>query len=174
MQDVYYNALRVAQNYIGKMGQSHAIYGGVIGGVLAIPAWIESDTPTIEHAVMMAILVLTLFIDWLTGTALARRSPVTERTSHVGNYSIIRDFIIVALCVMAIGLDYVCKTRSIIFAVFTAAFIWQNFYSVLGNVITLGWDKHFPFWLFNLIKRWVNDEVKSKQHKYFPKGDNKQ
>ncbi len=54
---------------------------------------------------------------------------------------------------------------------FTGAFIWQNFYSFLGNIAALGWSKYFPMWLFNLVQ----DEMVAKLHKYFPhgKGDKK-
>ncbi|WP_260290735.1 phage holin family protein [Pediococcus pentosaceus] len=168
MQEIYNMTLQMAQSYINKMIQSHAIYGGIIGAVLAIPAWVERDFPTREHGIMMGILLAVLVIDWLTGSQLAKRSPVSEKLSHTANISLIRDFIIVLMCGMAVGLDCVLNTKSFIFAIFTAAFIWQNFYSVLGNLITLGWGKYFPMWMFSLIEKWVQDEVRSKQNKYFP------
>lgn len=168
MQEIYNMTLQMAQSYINKMIQSHAIYGGAIGAMLAIPAWVEHDFPTKEHGIMMGILLVVLIIDWLTGSQLAKRSPVSEKLSHTANISLIRDFIIVLMCGMAVGLDCVLNTKSFIFAIFTAAFIWQNFYSVLGNLITLGWGKYFPMWMFSLIEKWVQDEVRSKQNKYFP------
>lgn len=172
MQEIYNTTLQIAQSYINKMIQSHAYYGSVIGVVLAIPAWVEHDFPTREHGIMIGILLAVLVIDWITGSQLAKRSPVSKKLSHTANISLIRDFIIVLMCAMAVGLDFVLNTKSFIFAIFTAAFIWQNFYSVLGNIITLGWGKYFPLWLFILIEKWVQDEVRSKQNKYFPmKGD---
>ncbi|MEJ1300129.1 phage holin family protein [Latilactobacillus sakei] len=89
----------------------------------------------------------------------------------LGIDALMRDFIIVVICACSIFLDFVFETESFIFAFFTGAFIWQNFYSFLGNIAALGWSKYFPMWLFNLVQ----DEMVAKLHKYFPhgKGDKK-
>lgn len=137
-----------------------------MGLAIAIPTWLFSDKPTVNHAVMIIILLGVFVLDWLTGTTLARRSPVKRRTSHAGIDALFRDFIIVLICSSAILLDFVFQTKSFIFAFFTAAFIWQNFYSFLGNVAALGWSRWFPMWLFKLIQ----DEMIVKLHKYFPTG----
>lgn len=65
------------------------------------------------------------------------------------------------------GMDFVLKSKSFLFAVFTAAFIAQNMNSVLSNVYVLGWNKYFPMWLFSLLK----DEIISKVKKYYQKGE---
>ena len=137
-----------------------------MGAIVAIPTWVFSSKPTVDHAVMIVILILTFMIDWFAGATLARRSPVKRRTSHAGIDALFRDFIIVLICSSAILLDFVFQTKSFIFAFFTAAFIWQNFYSFLGNVAALGWSRWFPMWLFKLIQ----DEMIVKLHKYFPTG----
>lgn len=173
MDDVMETAFYMLKSCFSKMGQSHAIYGSVIGAIVSIPAWIESDGISAEHIVMMIILGVILYLDRVTGKELAKRSPVKLKGSHVGNSSTIRNAVIVCICTISVGFDFVFKTRSFIFAIFTAAFIWQNFYSLLGNVITLGWGKYFPLWLFSLIEKWVEDEVRIKQNKYFPTGENR-
>lgn len=151
------------QRLIDKMVNDHSF---LVGVSIAIPTWVLSDTPTIDHAVMIGILILVFVLDWLTGTTLARQSPVKNRTSHAGIDALMRDFIIVVICACSIFLDFVFETESFIFAFFTGAFIWQNFYSFLGNIAALGWSKYFPMWLFNLVQ----DEMVAKINKYFPHG----
>lgn len=151
----------VIEEIIRKMTDNHSFTAGL---AVAIPTWIYSDRPTIDHAVMIGILLFTFFLDWITGTILAKRSPTRKLTSHQGIYTLMRDFLIITMCASSIGLDFVFESRSFIFAFFTAAFIWQNFYSFLGNVAALGWAKYFPIWLFKL----VHDEMLAKIEKYFP------
>lgn len=137
-----------------------------MGVAVAVPTWLFSTKPTVYHAVMIVILIGVFMLDWMAGATLARRSPVKHRTSHNGIEAIFRDFLIVMVCAISILLDFVFQTRSFIFAFFTGAFIWQNFYSFLGNIAALGWGNHFPMWLFSLIQ----DEMVVKLHKYFPAG----
>lgn len=137
-----------------------------MGVVFAVPTWLFSTKPTVYHAVMIVILIGVFMLDWLAGATLARHSPVRKRTSHDGIDALFRDFSIVVVCAGSILLDFVFQTGSFIFAFFTGAFIWQNFYSFLGNVAALGWSNHFPMWLFRLIQ----DEMIVKLHKYFPAG----
>jgi phage-related holin len=136
----------------------------LVGLTIAVPTWVFSEKPTIDHAVMIGILIFVFALDWLTGSTLARRSPVRQRTSHTAIEALIRDFVIVLICASSIFLDFVFESKSFIFAFFTGAFIWQNFYSFLGNIAALGWSNHFPMWLFNLVQ----DEMLAKLHKYFP------
>ncbi|WP_182437992.1 phage holin family protein [Bombilactobacillus bombi] len=159
-------------NLIDKMLQSHSFTAGLVIAVLQavqIPHWLYSDHVTIDHGVMLLILLFTFVLDWITGSMLSRRSPTQKLTSHAGIKAVERDFIIVSMCAFSIFLDFVFETKSFIFAFFTAAFIWQNFYSFLGNVAALGWDKYFPTWLFKMI----HDEMLAKLEKYFPNGKDK-
>lgn len=151
---------------LSKMSYDHSF---IFGFAIAIPTWLFSQTPTVEHAVMIGILIFTFVLDWLTGVTLAHKSTVVHRTSHVGINAFIRDFIIVLICAAAIGLDFVFETKSFVFAFFTGAFIWQNFYSFLGNVAALGWGKYYPMWLFKLIQ----GEMIAKLQKYFPDSKDK-
>lgn len=132
-----------------------------------IPGWVFHQGPTINHAVMIVVLVVVMCCDWLSGSVLAHRSPVMLHNSHYGNEAIIRDAIIVFICFGFMGMDFVLKSKSFLFAVFTAAFIAQNMNSVLSNVYVLGWNKYFPMWLFSLLK----DEIISKVKKYYQKGE---
>lgn len=166
MQEIYNTAMQVAQNYFNKMAQSYAFYAG-LAGIVAIPAWIKSEKLSVEHAILIMILIGVLTLDWITGRTLAQKSPVEKKTSHKGHNSVVKYGAILTLCALAVGLDFVFKTKSYVFAFITCALIWTNFYSFLGNVAALGWGKWFPLWLFNLIK----DEMETKIEKYFPKGD---
>lgn len=156
---------------VNKMLQSHSFAAGLLVAVLqaaSIPHWLYSDHLTIDHGIMLLILLFTFVLDWITGSMLSRRSPTKKLTSHAGIKAIERDFIIVSMCAFSIFLDFIFESKSFIFAFFTGAFIWQNFYSFLGNVAALRWGKYFPLWLFRLI----HDEVMAKLQKYFP--DDKQ
>lgn len=135
---------------------------------VAVPTWVNHRGPTREHGVMIGILLFTFFLDWITGITLAHRSPVVNKSSHVGIDAAIRDFVIIAICSSGILLDFVFQTKSFIFAFFTSAFIWQNFYSFLGNITVLGWAKNFPMWFFNFIQ----GEFIEKLNKYYPDGKN--
>ena len=151
------------QRLLDRMVNSHSLW---IGLSIAVPTWLYSDHPTIEHAVMMLILITAFILDTISGVILAHKSHRILKTSHAGIDALLRDFLIVAVCTACIAIDFVLKTKSFVYAFFTGAFIGQTFYSFLGNVGALGWTKYFPMWLFN----WVRDEMIAKLHKYFPHG----
>jgi phage-related holin len=168
MQEAYGRVFQIVQHHVDKMVQSHAFYAG-LAGIIAIPAWIKGEKLSVEHAVMVLILIGVLILDWMTGITLAHKSITEKKTSRKGHYSIVKYVAILSLCALAVGLDFVLKTKSYVFAFITCALIWTNFYSFLGNVAALGWGKWFPLWLFNLIK----DEMETKMEKYFSEQNKK-
>lgn len=153
-----------------KMNTDGSWLAGVTTSVtLALPAWVSQKEWSWSHTILAIILLVVMCMDWLVGSRLAKKSEVSLKTSEVAIDSMIRNIIIVAICGIAYGLDFLFSTGSIIYAVATGAFIYHNFYSLMANINVLGWGDWFPMWLL----RWLDDEIKAKTAKYFPnlKGD---
>jgi len=145
------------------------IVGALGSAAVAIPKWVTSKEVTLEHGVLIAILLAMFLLDYAAGSRLAKKSPVKKKESNVIIDCLIRDFVILIICVVGYGFDYLLGTGAIIFTAFTVAFIYQNLYSFLANINVLGWGDWFPMWLFS----WLQDEIEAKKEKYFParKGD---
>ncbi|WP_242327821.1 phage holin family protein [Enterococcus avium] len=158
--------IELLKNQLDKMTTDGSIFAGVIGGgiSLAIPEWITSKTIGVEHAVIIGVLLAVFVMEWLVGARLAKQSAVKSKRSTTMIDSAIRDFIILLICIVAYGFDYLLGTGAIIFCLFTFAFIYHNFYSLMANIAVLGWEDKFPMWLL----RWLSDEIEAKKEKYFP------
>lgn len=162
MQDIW----ELLKSQLIKMGSDGSwIFGVATSITVALPAWISQTDWSRHHTVLAVILLAVICMDWLVGSRLAKASPVRLKTSEVAIDSMVRNIIIVAICGIAWGLDYLFGTGSLIYAVATGAFIYHNFYSLMANMSVLGWDKHFPMWLL----KWLDDEIQAKTKKYFPK-----
>ncbi|WP_157454985.1 phage holin family protein [Carnobacterium maltaromaticum] len=154
------------KNQLGKMGNDGSwLVGSVTAISLQIPEWIYNERWSNYHSVLISILLGVLIFEWLVGGRLAKLSPVKRKTSEVAIDALVRDGAIIAICLGAYGFDFLLGTGSVIFVLFTAAFIYHNLYSLLANVTVLGWGKHFPIWLI----KWLDNEIKAKTDKYFPK-----
>lgn len=158
--------LALFKNQLVKMFSDGSWGIGAIGGGLsiAIPKWVTSDHLGIQHAILMGILLAVFIMEWTVGRRLATLSNVERKSSEVMIDSAIRDFLIIIICVIAYGFDYLLGTGSVIFTLFTVAFIYHNLYSLFANIVVLKWDKSFPMWLLN----WLHDEIEAKKEKYFP------
>lgn len=165
--------IELLKNQLSKMiNDGSWIVGAVGSGIsFAFPEWITAKKLGIEHAVVVGILLAILLMEWVIGSRLAKISSAKRKTSTVLIDSLIRDFVILLICMVAYGFDYLLGTGSIIFCLFTFAFIYHNFYSLMANVAVLGWEDKFPMWLIH----WLKDEIEAKKEKYFPtmKEDNK-
>lgn len=166
--------LFLMKNQLIKMEKDHSWLIGSTGGVvLTIPQWVFSDMWTLSHTVLLLLLLGVLMLDWITGCKLADRSPIIRKNTTTVIDSLIRDGLIFLICAICYGVDYLVGTHSIIFTVFTVAFIYHNFSSFVANATILGWDKNYPIWLFHLILRWIGDEIEAKKEKYFPETKDK-
>ncbi|MBO0445546.1 phage holin family protein [Enterococcus ureilyticus] len=171
MNDIF----MMMKDQLFKMGNDNSWLIGTAGGLaLTIPQWVFSDTWTLSHTVLLLLLLGVLILDWITGRKLADKSDVIKKKTEIVIDSLIRDGLIFLICLICYGVDYLIGTHSIVFTVFTVAFIYHNFSSFVANATILGWDKNYPLWLFNLILRWIGDEIEAKQEKYFltKDGDN--
>lgn len=160
----------MTKDMLSKMLKDDSWIVGSAGAIaLTIPQWIFSDSWTLPHTILMFILLGVLMLDWITGRKLADKSTVVKKNTTTVIDSLIRDGLIFLICGICYGVDYLIGTHSIIFTVFTVAFIYHNFSSFVANATILGWDKNYPLWLFNFVLKWVGDEIKAKQEKYFLK-----
>lgn len=159
------NVMEMLKGQLDKMTTDGSIWAGLAGGFMSftIPAWVTAKQLSLEHGVLMVILLAVFVMEWLIGHRLAKTSPVQQKVSNVMIDSAIRDFVIVIICMIAYGFDYLIGSGSVIFCLFTCAFIYHNFYSLLANIVVLGWGDKFPLWL--LI--WLQDEIDAKRDKYF-------
>lgn len=162
------NILQLFMDQISKMYDDKSwIFGVASGFSIAIPGWVSSKDIGLEHGILMLILLAVFSMEWLVGGRLSKLSPVNLKNSTVMIDSAIRDVVIIICCIAAYGVDYLIGTGSIIYTVLTCAFIYHNLYSLLANIVVLGWDKHFPMWLI----KWLEDEIEIKKDKYFPTKD---
>lgn len=146
------------------------IFGAVTGGVtIAIPQWVYSQGWSINHTILISILIGVILFEWMVGGRLATKSTAKKKTSEVAIDSLIRDIIIIGICAMGLGLDQLFSTGSVIYTIITAAFIYHNFYSLMANIAVLGWEERFPMWLIN----WLDNEIAAKKEKYFPTREEK-
>lgn len=153
---------------IYKMDKDNSFVVGSVGGLaVVIPQWIMSARWTKFHTVLILVLAGVLIVDWVVGRKLADKSPITQKNTTVAIDGLIIDFISLFICALCYAVDYLLGTKSIIFTIFTAAFIYHNFCSFVANSILLEWDKNYPMWLFNFVVKWVGDEIEAKSKKYF-------
>ena len=137
----------------------------LIGSALAIPVWILNAKGWGEvHSWLIILLTLIIIAEWIVGSRLAKLSEVKNKTSEVAIDAVIRDGVIYIIVMAGWVADQLFKSGSLIFAILALAFIYHNLYSLTANLYVLGWDKHFPMWLF----KWAENEIRVKKEKYFP------
>lgn len=151
------------------------IAAGATSGVasLVIPDWVMHQGITKEHGVGILILLAVFGLDWLCGSRLAKKSPKQSQETNTAIDSAIRDAVIILICIVAVEVDDFLQSRSIVFAFFTASFIYQNFKSVCANAYILGWRPYFPAKVLDILFKWLDNEIEAKTKKYFPFGTTK-
>lgn len=156
--------LSVLSETLAKMRLDHSwLVGAVSGLTLAIPEWVRHEEWEMHHNEFIIVLLIIIIADWIAGSRLAAKSH--NKTSTHWNDSLIRDVIILGMCVAASLLDDAMHTGSFLFFVITLAFMHHNLYSLLANLALLGWDKYFPVGLL----KWLDNEITAKTIKYFGK-----
>lgn len=162
-----HDVINLLSNQLEKMYYDGSWVVGSIGAIvsLSVPDWISHHGWDKNHSTMILILIAVFVMDWLAGSRLAHCSNVKRKTSGVAIDSLIRDAIVLGVCLSSYGIDQLLEsTGSWIFVIFTAAFIYHNFYSLMANIAVLGWEPYFPIWLL----KWLQDEIETKKEKYFP------
>lgn len=160
----------MAVEQLSRMLQDKSYFVGIAAGTIsvAIPEWVlDSGEWTINHNILVGILLAVLILDQLVGRRLAKESPILNKSSSVMIDSVYRDISMLILVGISYGIDYLIGTGSVVFVFITASLIYHNFYSFLANAVVLGWGKNFPLWLF----KWLDNEIKVKTKKYFPESE---
>ena len=109
--------IELLKNQLLKMSYDGSWVLGAIGvGIsLVFPDWITSKKLGIEHAVVIGILLAVFLIEWAVGSSLVKLSTSKKKNSTTLIDSAIRYFIILVICMIAYGFDYLLGTGSIIF-----------------------------------------------------------
>lgn len=116
------------------------------------------------HIYIVALLVIVLALDYAIGDRLAKKYK--KYRSNIGIDAVIRDGMILLIVGVGWIFDQLLGTGAFVFAVLSFAFIYHNAQSFAANLYVLGWDKHFPMWLF----RFLESEINAKIEKYDTKG----
>ncbi|WHY76216.1 phage holin family protein [Neobacillus sp. WH10] len=118
------------------------------------------------HIYIAIALVIILILDYAVGDRLAKKNKVYE--SNIGIDAVIRDGIIFLIVGVGWIFDQLLGTGAFVFAVLALSFIYHNLQSFVANLYVLGWDKHFPMWLFKILESEINAKIEK-----YNKGDGK-
>ncbi|MBM4762696.1 phage holin family protein [Bacillus sp. B15-48] len=110
------------------------------------------------HGYIVALLAIAVICDYSVGVRVAKKSGQYE--SNKGIDAVIRDGHIFAIVAMGWIIDQLLGTGAFIFAVLALSFTYHNIQSFAANLYVLGWDKHFPMWLFRILESEINAKVK--------------
>jgi phage-related holin len=117
------------------------------------------------HVYIAAALAIVVVLDYAVGVRVAHKNGSYK--SSIGNDAVIRDGMIFAVVGLAWIFDQLLSTGAFVFAILALSFIYHNLQSFVANLYVLGWDKHFPVWLFKILE----SEINAKIEKYNSKGD---
>ncbi len=133
------------------------IFGSIAAVVSAFFTKLTGITDLdIIHIQLMGILIGIILCDYLLGNRIAKKNKTYE--SGIAIDALIRDGIMIALSTVCYLVDQVLGTGALIFAIFVFALCYHNVQSIVANIYVIGWQKHFPIWLFN----WVDSEIRAK------------
>jgi toxin secretion/phage lysis holin len=109
------------------------------------------------HLYIAVALAIVVVLDYVVGVRVAKKN--NSYKSSVGIDAVIRDGII--FLVVAVGwiFDQLLGTGAFVFAVLSLSFIYHNLQSFVANLYVLGWDKHFPMWLFKILESEINAKI---------------
>jgi len=158
------NLLSQLQKIIDNKSLMMGVVTGAIGAF--IDSLFKAKGFVLMHMYIALLLIFVLTLDYGVGDRLAKKNKKYQ--SNIGIDAVIRDGMI--LLIVAIGwlFDQLLGTGAVVFAILAFAFIYHNLQSFAANIYVLGWDKHFPMWLF----RFLESEINAKIEKY-KKGDGK-
>lgn len=152
-----------------KMVDNKSLALGTITGAVGafIDSLFQAKGFVMMHMYIVIALVLVLTLDYAVGDRLAKKNK--KYRSNIGIDAVIRDGIIFLIVAVGWIFDQLLGTGAFVFAVLSFAFIYHNAQSFAANLYVLGWDKHFPMWLFKFLE----SEINAKIEKYTNKGEGK-
>lgn len=160
---MFENVLGVFQKMIANKSLTLGTITGTVGAF--IDSLFQAKGFVMVHIYIVFLLVIVLALDYVVGDRLAKKNK--KYRSNIGIDAVIRDGMI--LLIVAVGwiFDQLLGTGAFVFAVLSFAFIYHNIQSFAANLYVLGWDKHFPMWLFKFLE----SEINAKIEKYNSKGE---
>jgi toxin secretion/phage lysis holin len=160
---MFSNLTDVFQKMIGNKSLTLGAVTGVIGTF--IDAMLTTKGFKELHIYIAIALVIIVFLDYIVGVRVAKKNKSYQ--SNIGIDAVIRDGIIFLIVGVGWIFDQLLGTGAFVFAVLALSFIYHNLQSFVSNLYVLGWDKHFPMWLFKILE----SEINAKINKYNEKGD---
>lgn len=112
----------------------------------------------ILHGYIVALLAIAVVCDYSVGVRVAKKNGQYE--SNKGIDAVIRDGHIFAIVAMGWIVDQLLGTGAFVFAVLALSFTYHNIQSFAANLYVLGWDKHFPMWVFKILESEINAKIK--------------
>lgn len=119
------------------------------------------------HMYIASALAIIVFLDYVVGVRVAKKTDSYK--SSVGIDAVIRDGMIFLIVAVGWIFDQLLGTGAFVFAILALSFIYHNSQSFAANIYVLGWDKHFPMWLFKILESEINAKIK----KYSDRGEDK-
>jgi toxin secretion/phage lysis holin len=146
-------------NVFQKMIVNKSLTLGAITGTIGafLDAVFKAKGLMIMHVYIVAILAIVIALDYIVGVRVAKKNGKYE--SNIGIDAAIRDGIIFGVVSVAWIFDQLLGTGALIFAVLSLSFIYHNAQSFAANLYVLGWDKHFPMWLFKILESEINAKI---------------
>src|SRR5699024_10984741 len=107
--------IELLKNQLLKMSYDGSwVFGAVGGGIsLVFPDWVAAKKVGIEDAVVIGILLAVFLVEWALVSSLVKLSKIKKKNSTTLIDSAIRYFIILVICMIAYGFDYLLGTGSI-------------------------------------------------------------
>lgn len=135
------------------------VLGAITGSIGAFfDAMFEAKGFQIMHIYIASALAIIVFSDYLVGVRVAKKTGSYQ--SNIGIDAVIRDGLIFLIVAVGWIFDQMLGTGAFVFAILALSFIYHNLQSFVANLYVLGWDKHFPMWLFKLLESEINAKVK--------------
>lgn len=150
------NFVEVFQKMLVNKSLALGLITGSIGAF--IDAMFAIKGFQILHIYIAAALAIVVISDYTVGVRVAKKNGKYE--SNIGIDAVIRDGLIFAIVAIGWIFDQLLGTGAFVFAVLALSFIYHNLQSFVANLYVLGWDKHFPMWLFKLLESEITAKVK--------------
>lgn len=148
-----------------KMIINKSLVLGALTGTLGafFDSMLQAKGFKVLHIYIALALAIIVFLDYVVGVRVAKKNGSYK--SSIGIDAVIRDGIIFLIVAVGWIFDQLLGTGAFVFAVLSLSFIYHNFQSFVANLYVLGWDKHYPMWLFKIVESEINAKINKFQNK---------
>jgi toxin secretion/phage lysis holin len=143
-----------------KMIINKSLAFGAVTGVIGtfLDAMLTTKGFNVLHIYIAVALAIIVLLDYVVGVRVAKKNKSYQ--SNIGIDAVIRDGVIFLIVGVGWIFDQMLGTGAFVFAVLALSFIYHNLQSFVSNLYVLGWDKHFPMWLFKIVESEINAKIK--------------